>query len=263
MAADAGGPAVPTAAWLDTGLDADAVEFCPQSGHTRWAVAGTYKLRESAAGGMAHQQTRDGELIIVDVNVDGAEGDGAAAVTAREASRIAVPGVFDIKWSGAVGSHSPSLLGHAAADGTLRVYSLSCNGAPAEAPHEDLDEHRAGRAAGGAQKQPAAQLTEVAQINCASEGDDACQDGVSGIDGASGGVSGEGTMSRTSSALSLALAWDDTRVHAASPTAAVSMSDGTVSRHLHCMFGSTALAKCCTLAASRAGRPSFTQCWLS
>jgi hypothetical protein len=36
--------------WLDTGLDADAVEFCPRAGYNQWAVIGTYKLRESEAG---------------------------------------------------------------------------------------------------------------------------------------------------------------------------------------------------------------------
>lgn len=36
--------------WLDTGLDADAVEFCPRAGYNQWAVIGTYKLRESETG---------------------------------------------------------------------------------------------------------------------------------------------------------------------------------------------------------------------
>lgn len=35
---------------FDTGLDADAVEFCPRVSFHRWAAVGTYKLRESQDG---------------------------------------------------------------------------------------------------------------------------------------------------------------------------------------------------------------------
>lgn len=50
MATAEGARATMAGCWLDTGLDADSVEFCPRRGHSRWAVAGTYKLRESDEG---------------------------------------------------------------------------------------------------------------------------------------------------------------------------------------------------------------------
>jgi hypothetical protein len=234
--------AVSPPAWLDTGLDADAVEFCPRAGHSRWTVAGTYKLRESDAGGKAHQQTRDGELILVDVTSEQRAADdggvGAVAdtsvVTAHEVSRLAVSGVFDIKWSGAIGTHSPSVLGHAAADGTLRVYSLTCADETDTPPEADGDDGMCGHSTISALRPRAAHLTETARINCASDGIVCGRNGDSGVDETSrGGEGTEGTSAATgstTSALSLALAWDDTFAHSASPTAAVSMSDGTASR---------------------------------
>jgi hypothetical protein len=234
-------PAVSPPAWLDTGLDADAVEFCPRAGYSRWAVAGTYKLRESDAGGKAHQQTRDGELILVDVASaqHAAADDGGAGtvadtgvVTAHEVSRLAVSGVFDIKWSGAIGTHSPSVLGHAAADGTLRLYSLTCADETDTPPEADGDDGMCGHSTISALRPRAAHLTETARIDCASDGIVCGSNGDSGVDETSrGGEGSEGAATGSmTSALSLALAWDDTFAHSASPTAAVSMSDGTASR---------------------------------
>lgn len=109
---------------FDTGLHADAVEFCPVRGLEDMLVCGTYQLQESEEGGRAEHQTRLGRLYVMHAR-DVHDGRG---LLLSEDSRMDVPGVFDIKWSGA--RDRAALLGHAAADGFLYLYCLAEGGGP-------------------------------------------------------------------------------------------------------------------------------------
>jgi hypothetical protein len=117
----------PSPARFDTGLHADAVEFCPVEGLHNVLVCGTYQLQESEQGGRAEHQTRLGRLYLLRVGETGTGGEeqgGQPQLTLHEESRLDVPGVFDIKWSGSPHTQT-SILGHAAADGFLYAYALS------------------------------------------------------------------------------------------------------------------------------------------
>eukprot|EP00037_Helgoeca_nana_P024119 m.254452 g.254452 ORF g.254452 m.254452 type:complete len:383 (-) comp26539_c1_seq14:2505-3653(-) len=210
--------------WLDTGLDADAVEFCPRAGYNQWAVIGTYKLRESEAGGRAEQQSRDGTLLLVEVAEPDAPGQ---RVCATPTAVLKAQGIFDIKWAGAVGSESEGapILGHAAADGSLCTYTLAVGEGGSEAATSDQssatadapaaptsasDQGGAGgdpgdaSSAGNGAAQPRMRLHPLGRIDCTA-------DGVS-----------------VGSSLSLSLDWNDRKIGNQEPTVAVSMSDGTV-----------------------------------
>eukprot|EP00041_Stephanoeca_diplocostata_P010586 m.168671 g.168671 ORF g.168671 m.168671 type:complete len:202 (-) comp18216_c0_seq3:929-1534(-) len=122
---------------LDTELDADAVEFCPDEEFANVAICGTYKLEESDAGGRADQQTRHGRLLVMNVDTT-----SKLEPCASMESSLDVSGVFDIKWL-ALDTHpalwdtvraapqegtvdaARALLGHAAADGFLYTYTLT------------------------------------------------------------------------------------------------------------------------------------------
>ena len=98
-------------------------------------------------------------------------------------------------------------------------------GAGAHARDEGGDAH----VSGDATHSVPPRLHETSMVNCADvcDGDDVGQGRVGGGRGA---VDGDGVHESvpSSSALSLALAWDDTHTYSATPTAAVSMSNGAV-----------------------------------
>lgn len=139
------------------------------------------------------QQTRDGTIQLVEVQEPVARG---GRVRAAPAPPLATPGVFDIKWVGAVGSEGPPILGHAAADSSLYTYLLEGS---EQGPG---DEQGGGAAAADSASRP--RLTPLASVDCTAEG----------------GTAG--------SSLSLSLDWNDRGVSMPEPIAAVSMSDGTV-----------------------------------
>lgn len=107
--------------WYDSELNADAAEFCPVPGYRSLVVAGTYQLEESDEGGRAEQQTRHGRLLLLETS--GPD----SSIVLEEKSRLDVPGVFDIKWSG---GGAAAVLGHAAADGALYTYALTTGDDP-------------------------------------------------------------------------------------------------------------------------------------
>jgi hypothetical protein len=156
----AGSMTLPKPVRYDTVLHADAVEFCPVQGLHDVMVCGTYQLQESEQGGRAEHQTRIGRLYLLRVGETISQHEGGqeeqACLTLKEESRIDVPGVFDIKWSGPRNDQT-SILGHAAADGFLYAY--------APCPDEGLGLSRLGstdcRAKDCARKLPFGMLVET------------------------------------------------------------------------------------------------------
>ena len=181
-------------------------------------IAGTYQLEESSEGGEIQHQTRVGRIHLVRTsyfyNTDGAGPaappaesaghgggsgggfalDGAGAVGLESVSTLDnVPAVFDLKWCGGL-EHQPAgapLLGQAAADGKLHLHQLFGG------------DGGSGGDVSAATASAGVRLETQSVLDCRL---DPAHD----------------------ANLALSLDWDNRMHAAASPTAAVSMSDGTI-----------------------------------